>query len=242
MLPRLNPDPNNLVDVQQTTFSHDVLGRCVCSTWPEVSNNGGDPFDVVVIGAGMFGGYIADKLYRGAENLGLRVLVIDAGSFLLPTHVQNMPRLGLSGPGEQVVAVNAQDPGTKNLVWGHPWHRNQAFPGLAYCIGGRSLFWGGWSPRLTTADLGQRPVDQAAWPDDAAAYLAANYEKVETEIGVNPTADYISGSLFDQLISRFKDVKAPGQSVEAAPLAVQGKATEGIFPFDKYSSAYLLFD
>ena len=79
MLPRLNPDPNALVDVQQTAFSHDFLGRWACSTWAEVSNNGGDPFDIVVIGAGMFGGYIADKLYRRAENIGLRVLVIEAG-------------------------------------------------------------------------------------------------------------------------------------------------------------------
>src|SRR5262249_767583 len=101
MLPRLNPDPIAQVDVQQTAFSHDMLGRWVCSTWDEVSNNGGDPFDLVVIGAGMFGGYIADKLYRRGGDVGLRVLVLEAGSFLLPTHVQNMPRLGLFGPAEQ---------------------------------------------------------------------------------------------------------------------------------------------
>ena len=79
MLPRLNPDPNVLTDVQQTAFSHDVLGRWACSTWQEVTGNGGDPFDVVVIGAGMFGGYSAEKLYRGGENIGLRVLLLDAG-------------------------------------------------------------------------------------------------------------------------------------------------------------------
>jgi choline dehydrogenase-like flavoprotein len=243
MLPTLNPNPNVLVDVQQTAFSHDVLGRWVCSTWPEVSNNGGDPFDIVVIGAGMFGGYIADKLYRRAENLGLRVLVVEAGSFLLPTHVQNLPRLGLGGPRERVVATNPQDPGPQNLVWGHPWHSNQAFPGLAYCVGGRSLFWGGWSPRLTAADLGPRPSDQVAWPADAAAYLLANYEAVETEMGVRPTTDYISGSLFDRLKARFGSVIGAGQLVEEAPLAIQGQAPEsGLFPFDKYSSAYLLFD
>src|SRR6266481_1582590 len=243
MLPRLNPDPTAPVDVQQTEFSHDVLGRWVCSTWSEVSNNGGDPFDIIVIGAGMFGGYIADKLYRRGENLGLRVLVIEAGSFLLPTHVQNMPRLGLGGPAEQVVAGNAQDPGPQNLIWGHPWHSNQAFPGLAYCVGGRSLFWGGWSPRLTAADLGRRPADQAAWPADAATYLLANYEAVETEMGVRPSTDYISGSLFDRLNARFGNVIGAGQVVEEAPLAVQGAApASGLFPFDKYSSAYLLFD
>ena len=154
MLHLLSPDPNTFVGVQQTEFSHDMLGRWCCGTWDEVSNNGGDPFDVVVIGAGMFGGYIADKLYRRAENIGLRVLVVDAGSFLLPTHTQNLPRLVLNAPTEQVVASNTQDPGAQNLVWGHPWHSNQEFPGLAYCIGGRSLFWGGWSPKLTPADLG----------------------------------------------------------------------------------------
>src|SRR6266851_1300186 len=254
MLPQLNADPNNQVDVQQTAFSYDVLGRWVCGSWPEVSGNGGDPFDVVVIGAGMFGGYIADKLYRRGGNLGLRILIVDAGSFLLPTHVQNMPRLGLNGPAEQVVAANAQDPGPQNLVWGHPWHSNQAFPGLAYCVGGRSLFWGGWSPRLTDADLGPRPTDQVAWPADAAAYLLANYRAVEEEMGVFPTTDYISGPLFSQLRSRFETVIGAGNLVRgagqpvtddalAAPLAVQGAAPEsGLFPFDKYSSAYLLFD
>jgi hypothetical protein len=45
------------------------------------------------------------------------------------------------------------------------------------------------------------------------------------------------------LSARFASVISAGQLVEEAPLAVQGKAPEsGLFPFDKYSSAYLLFD
>jgi choline dehydrogenase-like flavoprotein len=254
MLPRLNPDQVVFVDVQQTAFSHDVLGRWVCSTWDEITNNGGDPFDVVVIGGGMFGGYIADKLYRRGENIGMRVLVIEAGDFLLPTHVQNLPRLGLNPPKEQKVASNSQDPGTQNLVWGHPWHSNQPFPGLAYCIGGRSLFWGGWSPRLLPADLGARPPDQADWPADAVTYLLANYRAVEQEMGVFPTTDYISGQLYTQLRARFASVIGAANLVWgagqpttedplAAPLAVEGSPpTPGLFPFDKYSSAYLLVD
>ncbi len=246
MLPRLNPDPNFVVDVQQTAFSHDMFGRWVCSTWSEVSGNGGDPFDVIVIGSGMFGGYIADKIYRRGEDIGLRVLVIEAGAFLLPTHVQNVPRLDLSGPTEQVVASNAKDPGPQNLVWGHPWHSNQAFPGLAYCFGGRSLFWGGWSPRLMPMDLGSRPAGEVAWPSDAVAYLQANYESVEKEMGTKPTDDFISGKseLVKALRARFEAVIDP-KRVEDAPLSVQAQAplsAPGLFPFDKYSSAYLLFD
>ena len=243
MLPQLNADPNVQVNVQQTAFSFDVLGRWACSTWPEVANNGGDPFDVVVIGAGMFGGYIADKVYRRSESIGLRVLVVDAGSFLLPTHAQNLPRMGLGAPLERVVAGNTQDPGPQSLVWGYPWHSNQAFPGLAYCIGGRSLFWGGWSPRQTSADLGPRPTGEAPWPADAVAYLTANYPAVETEMGAQPTADYIRGTLYDKLKARIGAVIGAGQSLEDAPLAVQGQSPEsGLFAFDKYSSVYLLFD
>jgi choline dehydrogenase-like flavoprotein len=243
MLRRLNADQTIFTDVQQTEFSHDVLGRWSCSTWEEVSNNGGDPFDVVVIGAGMFGGYIADKLYRHGENIGLRVLVVDAGDFIVPTHVQNLPRLGLNAPTELVVDGNDKDPGPQNLVWGHPWHSSQEFPGLAYCFGGRSLFWGGWSPRLHPDDLKPQPADQASWPTDVVTYLNTNYRAVETEMGVYPTADYISGELFNALKDRFESVKATGQLVEDAPLAVEGKAPEsGIFAFDKYSSAFLLFD
>jgi choline dehydrogenase-like flavoprotein len=186
-----------------------------------VSNNGGDPFDIVVIGAGMFGGYIADKLYRRGEAIWLRILVVDAGSFLLPTHVQNLPRLGLNAPNPQLVASNAQDPGTQNLVWGHPWHSNQEFPGLAYCMGGRSLFWGGWSPQLTPADLGPRPAAEATWPADAVTYLTANYGDVEAEMGVQPTADYIKGVFPTRLKARFTAVI--GQAAHGLACAGAGR-------------------
>src|SRR5215211_3770587 len=98
-LPRLldDPDPANRVQVQQTAFSHDVLGRYLCNDWGEVQaslQDGGYPFDVVVVGAGMFGAYCADKLYRLGATVNLRILLLDAGGFLFATHVQNLPQLG----------------------------------------------------------------------------------------------------------------------------------------------------
>ena len=36
----------------------DLMGRFVCNTWDEAVNNGGPPFDVVIIGGGMFGGLL----------------------------------------------------------------------------------------------------------------------------------------------------------------------------------------
>jgi hypothetical protein len=77
---------NRLVDtgapvaLQDTTLSLDVLGRFICNTWDEATNNGGVQFDAIVIGSGMFGAYCAEKIYR---NSNLRVLVLEAGPFLV---------------------------------------------------------------------------------------------------------------------------------------------------------------
>lgn len=245
MLPYLRADPTLRVDIQDSEFTKDLLGRYVCSTLDEAVNNGGRPFDVVVIGAGMFGAYIAEKIYRRSADEGLRILVLDAGSFLLSTHTQNLPQLGLNAPAPALVTRNDQDPGPRNGVWGIPWHSNEAFTGLAYCPAGRSLFWGGWAPRLTSADL-------ASWSKDARDFLLANYGSVEAEIGVADKADYMSGPLNAKVQSSLQTATAgagpvsPGltvDTVEEAPLAVQASAPgPGLFAFDKYSSAPILLE
>src|SRR5712692_8866139 len=154
-------ETNQVVEIQESTFSIDVLGRYICSTWDEAINNGGAAFDAVIIGAGMFGAYGAEKIYRGSN---LRVLVLDAGSFLVSEHVQNLARVGLNSAGAIKVEFNSQDPGTRERVWGSPWRSQVAFPGLAYCLGGRSLYWGGWAPRQTSVDL-------AKWPKPVREFL-----------------------------------------------------------------------
>jgi len=245
MLPELRKDLTTAVDIQESSFSTDVLGRFTCSSFDEVVNNGGMPFDVVVIGAGMFGAYTAEKLYRQSEDLNLRILVLDAGSFLLPTHVQNIPHLGLFPPGIANVTRNDQDPGRRAGVWGLPWHSNEPFTGLAYCTGGRSIYWGGWAPRYTQEDL-------ALWPAEARDFMNANYDDVEDEIGVKNKADYITGVLNDALISALNSIKngSPAttdsvtiESVDEAPLAVEAAAPgSGLFSFDKYCSVPMLLE
>ncbi len=228
-------ESSQAVEVQQTTFSLDVVGRYVCNTLAEAVNNGGSPFDAVVIGAGMFGAYCAEKIYHGGSG-NKRVLVLDAGHYLVSEHVQNLARIGLN-----VADPVSSDPGVaRERVWGLPWRSNQATPGLAYCVGGRSLYWGGWAPRLTAAD-------QALWPPALANYLQANYNQTEREIGVDPSTDFITGDLYQALIARLNAV-APGVAnidppVKEAPLAVQGQPpASGLFSFDKYSSTPALID
>src|SRR6266851_4866373 len=232
MIRNLQEGPNT-VEVQETTFSIDVLGRYICNTYDEAINNGGFPFDAVVIGAGMYGSYVAEKIYRQGQG-NLRVLLLEAGSFLVSEHVQNLSRIGLKAAGPVT-----SDPGVpRERVWGLPWRSNVAFPGLAYCVGGRSLYWGGWSPRLTDADLKN-------WPTELQTYLKANYTETEKETGVDRATDFINGDLYDSLKKAIDAAakKVPTvDGVEVAPLAVQASAPVGLFPFDKYSSAPILID
>ncbi|MDQ4098503.1 MAG: GMC oxidoreductase [Actinomycetota bacterium] len=229
------------VQVQTTSFSVDAIGRFVCSTWEEATESGGAPFSAIVIGGGMYGGYCATKIFR--EHPGKRVLVLDAGPFLVPEHVQNLGPIGLDVPDP---IPPANDPRVaRAVVWGMPWRGNVDFPGLAYCSGGKSLYWGGWCPRLTPADLDH-------WPDSTVATLKDKYVFVENEIGVEPGTDFISGPLLDVLGAAFESaaVGTPGietsfgtNGVEVAPLAVQGDSpVSGLFSFDKFSSLPLLIN
>src|SRR6266568_4085417 len=222
--------------IEQTSFSVDLIGRYVCNSWDEAVNSGGTPFDIVVVGAGMHGGYCAEKIYRFAREQAkpIRILVLDAGSVLLTQHEQNYPNISPNPGPAKIVTSNSNDPGPQETVWGYPWRSNQDFPGLAYCIGGRSIYWGGWAPRLTPDDL----ID---WPADVKSHLIPNYPIVEREIGVTAVAHE---PLTAPLKAKFTAaIGGTTVAVEEPPLAVQSSAPTGLlFAFDKYSSANLLIE
>ncbi len=231
-LPRLVPtsDP---VAVQETTFSSDALGRFVANTWDEAVGSG--RFSAVVVGAGAFGAFCATEIRR--SHPGARVLLLDAGSFLVAEHVQNLGRIGLEVPDPISPSADPRVP--REVVWGLPWRGNVDFPGLAYCTGGKSIYWGGWCPRLTDADLAQWPVAVRDWLD-------ANYTSIESETGVEPHTDFIFGELQAALLPAVTAAAAGVGSlteVQRPPLAVQGSPpTSGLFSYDKFSSVPMLID
>lgn len=218
--------------LQPTEFALDVLGRYVCNSFGEalassdaayramsrdVQGNPmpprGDlrPFDFIVIGGGTFGAAVAEHLWFRSTGRSERILVLEAGPFLLAEHQQNLPSLGLG-----------------REVWGLPWRSDPALgyvdSGLAYCVGGRSLWWGGWSPRFLDSEA---PV--GAWPkavlDDLNAKKLPNgnngyFRQAGQQIGVTVTNDYIFGELHNALREQLYQAVTSGNISDAMDLAV----------------------
>jgi Domain of Unknown Function (DUF1080)/GMC oxidoreductase len=248
-----------------TTFSLDDIGRYVCNTLDEAtasqdtgSHPDARPFDIIVIGGGSFGGVAATHLFDIDTSHRYRVLVLEAGPLVLPEHVQNLPP-DLNPPGKG-------GPGT---VWGQPWLSdsplsfNQNFPGLAFCIGGRSVFWGGWSPYLIDSEL-----PDSSWPASVKkdltqkvlprpAPVESYLDAAARQIGTDTTNDFVFGPLHEALRQRLFDglkARTAGNTVLTgnrgslttigdleAPLAVQsGPSRPGTFPLNKFNSVQLL--
>lgn len=252
---------------QYTPFSKDVLGRYVCNGLDEAlasTDSSRSPnarmFDIVILGGGSFGAVCAQHLFTRDSTRSHRILVLEGGPFSIPEHVQNLPVFaGLNVPS----ATSIQDlrnqgqfgpDKPREEVWGIAWHSSTKFPGLAYCLGGRSLYFGGWCPQLLDAEMN-------SWPQAVRNDLDANYfARASEQIGTNRVNDFISGALHGTLRQMlFHGIQA-GDVSEAiplnqlpvhlpiqadidqldAPLAVQSTTRPGLFPFNKFSSAPLL--
>src|ERR1700676_4203895 len=91
------------ITTQDTSFTHDILGRYVCNTFNEAKTSGA--FDVIIIGGGTFGLTLAQDLFERSRPSGAtikpnsyRILVLEGGPFTLPEHVQDLPSMALPSP------------------------------------------------------------------------------------------------------------------------------------------------
>lgn len=246
---------------QLTDFTMDILGRYLCNGFDEAMHsadknakrpdgspqNDARPFNAIIVGGGSFGGVLAQHLLYADETNSYRTLVLEAGRYTLPEHFQNLPL--------------QQQP---MEMWGVPWESdpNDGFPGLAYTVGGRSLFFGGWSPRLLDEEMA------AKWPPNVVMQLKQQYfDEAAKQIGTDATNDFMHGELHAALRSILAagimngavrhsiplnelplhltgiDPNPPDELKLEAPLAVQGSAPlPGFFALNKFSSAPLLME
>src|SRR6185436_19058271 len=101
-----------MITSESTTFTLDNMGRFLCNTLQEALDSATQTvagrkrdFDVIVIGGGTFGSVVAEHLFIADATHSRRILVLEAGPFVLPEHFQNMPFLG-SAPDMRVPWVN----------------------------------------------------------------------------------------------------------------------------------------
>lgn len=247
------------IGIEKTSFTLDVLGRFTCNTDDEAlaSTKRADarPFDVVVIGGGSFGPILAENVYFDDKTHSRRVLVLDAGPMVLPEHQQNLPVLG----GD-----------IEKLVRDVPWAADGklGFAGLRVMLGGRSTFFGGWSPQLLDNDK-HTEMPRSRWPDSVVTELKDVYlPRAAQQLAVDETNDFIFGVLHEILRARLAagiDAGGVGEAVPLddldlhlktdpalsdadrrllkleAPLAVQSKSPRpGFFPFNKFSTVPLI--
>ncbi|MFG6104941.1 GMC family oxidoreductase [Leptothoe sp. EHU-05/26/07-4] len=115
-------------------------------------------FDFIIIGSGMGGGILADDL---ADRLGQRhrILILDAGSFVYPTHVYNISRIPNASVARHFGVDNFKQPQSD-------FHFIGEMPQFAF--GGRSIFWSGLIPEPQSWEL-------EFFPDTVRQALKAEY-------------------------------------------------------------------
>jgi choline dehydrogenase-like flavoprotein len=210
---------------QRTDFSLDIAGRYICNGLDEALTSlgpGARPFDLIVLGGGTFGAALAEQLFANDEAQVHRILVLEGGPLALPEHVQNMPLQGLGVPPATSIAQlrsEGLDVQPREEVWGLPWHSGTPFTGLAYCLGGRSLYFGGWSPQLLAEEMSTAADALHGWPQAVVDDLTNRYFAESTAlIGTEETSDFISGPLQNALRQALYDGINNGVITEAIPL------------------------
>ncbi len=134
-----------------------------------------EDFDIIVIGSGIGGGLLADDLAdrTGADQ---RILVLEAGSYLFPTHVYNTSRFDNAAVAGRFAC---------RTFWQGGGEQDEHFireaPQLN--LGGRSVFWSGLIPTIQDWELEYFPDTVRAALTPEALDLAGEKMNQSTTMG-----------------------------------------------------------
>jgi choline dehydrogenase-like flavoprotein len=157
-------------------------------------------FDIIIVGSGMGGGILADDL---ADRVGdsRRILLLEAGTFLYPTHVYNLCRFPNFSIAKHFGCATFWQVGDSN---GQNYIGEQ--PQLNF--GGRSIFWSGLIPAAQPWELDFFP--DAVRADLAGGLLDEAGEKMNHSLTLGGAARQIVGKLrIGPLAEDFDIVETP---------------------------------
>jgi GMC oxidoreductase len=154
-------------------------------------------FDIVIVGSGVGGGLLADALAQVDKPL--RILVLEAGSFLYPTHVYNICRFLNSEVAKKFGCATfwqQSDSAEDELYIGEQPQLN---------FGGRSIFWSGLIPALQEWELDFFPPrvreDLVEHPDP----LKRDERDLLHRAGEKMNQSRSMGSVAQQVVKRLKN-------------------------------------
>ena len=203
-------------------------------------------FDFIVVGSGLGGGILAQKLVEG----GKRVLLIEKGGLKFSTHCLNTSRPhwqvgSLHGPSQDNdVVFNA----TKEKV--QTAEGSDAYVGgPVYCLGGRSTVWGLFVPRIKDKQ------HKKYFPERVSGYLEKDGYENALKLLTSGSQSFKKGKIYpqqpgdvsatevneiEQQVASALDEK---YAVELAPIATELKSPIAyVFPQGAYSTVDTLLD
>jgi hypothetical protein len=195
---------------------------------------GRSDFDIIIIGSGIGGGVLADDL---ADRVGTqkRILVLEAGAFIYPTHVYNISRF----PNSKL----AKHFGCKTF-WQSGDSDDQYFIGEEpqLNLGGRSIFWSGLIPSIQPWELEFFPSRVRL--DLVSGLLAQAGEKMNESRSMGATAQAIVEKLrASSLVHDFSIQETP-RALHQPYLSADGAPRNQFFtePTGVFNTAELLIN
>jgi hypothetical protein len=176
-------------------------------------------FDYIVVGSGIGGGLLADDL---AERVGAsrRILLVEAGSFLYPTHVYNLCRFPNSSIAKHFGCETFWQAGgsTSRDYIGEQ-------PQLAF--GGRSIFWSGLIPEIRGWELDFFP--EPVRTDLAGGLLAAAGQTMNESASMGQTAAEIARRLASSDLGSEFEIRETPRALHQPFLAQDGTPRKDFF-------------
>jgi hypothetical protein len=173
-------------------------------------------FDYIVIGSGIGGGTVADDL--ADRNPGKRILVVDAGSFVYPTHVYNISRIPNSDVANHFGVDNflqAETP--QRFIGGKP----------QLLFGGRSIFWSGLIPQPQDWELDFFPA--AVRADLKGEYLKLAGERMNVSLTLGAKASELVSYFRTRPIANDFEIRETPRALHQPYLLADGTPADKFF-------------